>query len=169
MALYSNIGYFQRFISKYGVDKSTCLHMFRRPCINLPAGPRLVTKVGLWSCFYNFPATISIITIILYHQSNMKNKSACWFLPKFFIKTFMMELDNFVDSISEHCLKFDNLFSHDLLISITIRCGLELGDRKCVLRGVGTSCHQRGDWSFIRYWISHLKWSQSKLNLSFFN
>ena len=31
MALYSKIGYFQRFVPKYGVDKSTCPHMFRRP------------------------------------------------------------------------------------------------------------------------------------------
>ena len=38
MALHSKIGHFQGFDPKYGVDKSPCPHMFRRPCIKTKNG-----------------------------------------------------------------------------------------------------------------------------------
>ena len=52
MALYSKIGYFQRFVPKYGVDKSTCPHMFRRPC-NIIGKRHLLTLFAMCELIIN--------------------------------------------------------------------------------------------------------------------
>ena len=55
MALCSKIGHFQGFVSKYGVDKSTCPHMFRRPWLLFLNEPEKV-----WTIFSLFSIHLMI-------------------------------------------------------------------------------------------------------------
>ena len=59
MTLHSKIGYFQVFVSKYGVDKSLCPHMFQRPYY-----------CGMISTIYHFefPAQLSANNIRLFSK-----------------------------------------------------------------------------------------------------
>ena len=115
---------------------------------------------------------VTILNVIIHHYKEIWSIFYLrWIIPKLFIETLVVELDNFVDGIPKHCLKFGHFFVHDLLVRIPVRRGLELGDRKGVLGRVGTSRHQWGHGCIIRYRITNLKngnfWKKRKTKIAF--